>query len=83
MEPNLCGGISMGSATGPERIGEALGVGFSTTQRDLEGLPTVGKPPRPKGGRPKGQTTERIGEALKSSAAPSPSNNRMFGMGIE
>jgi hypothetical protein len=39
-----------------ERIATALGVGKSTVARDLQGFPTVGKPPRPKGGRPKGAT---------------------------
>ena len=34
--------------------GKALGVSQSTITRDLEGLCTTHKPPRPKGGRPIG-----------------------------
>ena len=37
-----------------ERIAKAMGVNVATISRDLEGFCTVQKPPRPKGGRPKG-----------------------------
>jgi ParB-like chromosome segregation protein Spo0J len=37
-----------------ERIGAALGVTQRTISNDLAGLETISKPPRPKGGRPKG-----------------------------
>jgi ParB-like chromosome segregation protein Spo0J len=39
-----------------QRIAEALRVSQRTISRDLEGLDTMSKPPRPKGGRPKGST---------------------------
>jgi hypothetical protein len=46
------------------RIGEAIMVSHQTVGRLLNGLSTVDKPPRPKGGRPKGSTgrSKRIPE---------------------
>lgn len=41
-----------------ERVALALGVDQATITRDLEGLCIVHKPPRPKGGRPKGSKTK-------------------------
>jgi ParB-like chromosome segregation protein Spo0J len=49
-----------------KRIGEALDVGKSTVARDIEGFPTVGKPHRPKGGRPKGSKTGKKTFASKA-----------------
>ena len=43
-----------------EQIAKQLGVTQSTVQRDLEGLPIVGKPPRPKGGRPSGSKRRAV-----------------------
>jgi ParB-like chromosome segregation protein Spo0J len=40
-----------------EAIAKALSVSKSTIARDLEGFPTVGKPFRPLGGRPRGSTS--------------------------
>jgi ParB-like chromosome segregation protein Spo0J len=46
-----------------EKIGEALAIGTKTVSRYLESFVTTTKPPRPKGGRPKGkrQTKKRTG----------------------
>jgi hypothetical protein len=41
------------------RIAGALNVGITTVHRDLEGFSSVEKPPRPKGGRPKGSGKPR------------------------
>lgn len=42
-----------------EQIAKQLGVSQQTISNDLAGLPTIGKPPRPKGGRPKGSKTPK------------------------
>jgi ParB-like chromosome segregation protein Spo0J len=58
-----------------ERIAEALNVGKSTVARDLEdSFPTVGKPSRPQGGRPRGTNTKapkplKLGTAVRDQAA--------------
>jgi hypothetical protein len=85
MEPNLCAGISMSMGPQLDLSGSARRWAWHSAPFSVisKVYPRWGKTPHPKGGGPKGQTTERIGEALKSSAAPSPSNNRMFGLGIE
>jgi hypothetical protein len=38
-----------------DQIATQLGVAQNTISRDLEGLSTMDKPPRPNGGRPKGK----------------------------
>jgi hypothetical protein len=43
-----------------ECIAEALNVSHQTIGRDLEGLSIVDKPPRPKGGRPKGSVAASL-----------------------
>lgn len=56
-----------------QRIGEALGVSQRQISSDLEGLEVTSKPPRPKGGRPKGSgkstvsgdTEKRVGVSAK------------------
>lgn len=50
-----------------QRIAEALGSGVKTISRDLEGFVIPTKPPRPKGGRPKGAA--RKNESAKAKAA--------------
>ena len=44
-----------------ERIADALGVGFSTVQRDLESLPAASKPSRPKGWEAEGEREKEKG----------------------
>lgn len=46
-----------------QRIGEALGVGQRQISRDLEGLDTMSKPPRPRGGRPR-QTGRKTADVV-------------------
>jgi len=38
---------------------DALNVSTTTVSRDLEGFPAVGRPQRPKGGRPKAAPKRR------------------------
>lgn len=57
-----------------------LEVGHSTIQRDLDGLPTVGKPPRPKGGRPKGSSVKRR-KQLYEEAHPETKQGKLPGKG--
>ena len=42
-----------------QRIAAALGVSRETITKDLAGLVTITKPPRPKGGRRKGAARRR------------------------
>ena len=56
-----------------ERIGEALDVSNQTVGRDLGGFSTMEKPPRPKGGRPKGKQS-------KSEAPPKPHATLFYGL---
>jgi predicted transcriptional regulator len=50
-----------------EQIATQLGVSQATISGDLEGLSTPDKPPRPKGGRPKGKAprSERLPKAIE------------------
>jgi hypothetical protein len=52
-----------------DAIAALLGVSHQTIGRDLEGLSIVDKPPRPKGGRPKGSKTRRKNESADAIAA--------------
>jgi hypothetical protein len=52
-----------------EQIATQLGVVVNTIHHDLKGFSTIEKPPRPKGGRPKGSTKPRKGKKNHTDAA--------------